>query len=82
MSISVGTIVTRYHPNFYERTCDNGTCVGKVVAIEDLPDSPENPAIMVKWWETCKFHNYARFTTYRFLLDETWEIGQIPNNVH
>lgn len=50
MDICVGTKVI---PTDAPDWCLNGLCVGEVVEIEANTD---NPAIMVKWEESCEIH--------------------------
>ena len=80
MGVSVGTIVTRFNPHFEERSCENGICVGKIVKIGTMQWSRLNPDVDVKWWQSCEYHDYQTKHTYGYLLDELWEIGQIPIN--
>jgi hypothetical protein len=80
MGVSVGTIVTRYDPHTLDRSCEDGTCVGKIVEIDSFGAHPDNPAVTVIWWETCQWHQAPTNEPYRYLLDETWQIGQMPTN--
>lgn len=78
--IRVGTIVTRNDPRDNTKTCEDGTCVGKIEGIRQVHGYPDNPTITVVWWESCNYHNYLAGRPYTYLIPELWEIGQIPQH--
>jgi len=75
MSISVGTIVTRYDSDKALRSCENGTCVGKVLRFEVV--HTYETLFTIKWYELCEMHNHRIFCINILTLDDLWEIGQI-----
>lgn len=75
MPILIGTIVTQYDPDEGKLTCQNGACVGHVESIGELFCSP---SVSGWWWQMCQHHDDRGSLRMTRLLDEVWEIGQIP----
>ena len=71
MSLRYGTLVTRFNPDIEEKSCINGTCVGKLVSVV----SEEH--ILVKWLDWCKQHEMESKVYEWRETPELWEIGQI-----
>ena len=82
MGIYVGTIVTRYSEEYGSKDCEtveegSKPCIGEIVAIEDIPEHSDNPAITVQWLRSCSYHCNKLNVDMRYLLDQLWEIGHI-----
>lgn len=81
MGIYIDTVVTRYSKEYGSKDCEtveegSKRCIGVIVAIEDLPDFRDDPAITVQWLRSCAYHCNALNEDMRYLLSQLWEIGQ------
>jgi len=77
MSLKVGTIVTRQDIIEKVQMCETGTCVGKVTKVIPYITEPDNPTIVVRWWESCEYHSNRTNVEFHYLSEQLLEIGQM-----